>query len=77
VLVLYLIKEFDRSDLKFYLDLMNPKGLSDYISKELKEKDLKVAMDTMSGTEKGSDKKDRPSKGSRTGRAPRRRDEEE
>jgi putative flippase GtrA len=76
LLVLYLLKEFDRSDLKFYLDLMNPKGLSDYITKELKEKDLTVAMETMSGTEKGSGKKDRPSKVS-PGKAPRRRDEEE
>jgi len=57
--VLYLIKEFNRKDLDFYLDLMNPKGLSDYITKELKEKDLSVALDTIDGQDESPKKKDK------------------
>ena len=68
VLVLYLIKEFTKDDLKFYLDLLNPKGMGSYISAELKEKDLSVAMETMTG-DHGKDTK-KP-------KAPRRRRSEE
>jgi O-antigen/teichoic acid export membrane protein len=55
--VLYLIKEFNRKDLDFYLELMNPKGLTSYIVKELKEKDLRVALDTIDGHGEGPKKK--------------------
>ena len=69
LLVLYLIKEFRKEDLNFYLGLLNPKGMGNYISAELKEKDLRVALDTMDGEEKGAGKK-------KAG-APRRRGKEE
>jgi len=35
--ILYLLKEFNKKDLKFYLDLIHPKEMLKYISSELKE----------------------------------------
>ena len=36
--ILYLLKEFNKKDLEFYLDLMHPKEMLKYISSELTEK---------------------------------------
>jgi len=72
--VLYLIKEFRKEDLDFYLGLMNPKGMGNYISAELKEKDLGVALETIDGDEKGAGKK---GKSAKKAGAPRRRGPEE
>jgi O-antigen/teichoic acid export membrane protein len=75
--VLYLIKEFKKCDVDFYLGLMNPKGMGSYISTELKEKNLKVAMDTMGSSEAQDAKKDGPAKIEKAGKGRRRHQEEE
>jgi len=43
VAVLYLMKELKKEDIRFYLNLMDPRAMKNYVKTELKEKDLKKA----------------------------------
>jgi O-antigen/teichoic acid export membrane protein len=49
--ILYLMKELKKEDIRFYLSLMDPRAMKDYMKTELKEKDLKKAHDDLAREE--------------------------